>query len=297
MKIPSLKITAFLMALCLGWQAGANAQDLVTSTEPGAPLTLSTFTSTPHGYAVTSTIVYGKKDLLLIDTQLLLSEAGHVIDIIKGTGRKLTTIYSTHAHPDHFLGVAAILKAFPDAKYVALPEVRERIVTAWPARRNFWFPTYGDDLPSEVAILPEALAKPVLTLEGYEMPITREQIGLDGPGNSFVHIPAIDAVVAGDIIFNSHLRPPVDAVPLYATLDRIASLHPKIVVAGHQAKGTANDPQVLNFIREYIGAFKMARMVSATPAELQEKMLKLYPGLGREDALEQAAQQAFKPAK
>ena len=273
---------------------GANAQDLVTSTEAGAPLTLSTFTSTAHGYAVTSTLVYGKNEMLLIDPQLLLSEAGHVVDIIKGTGRKLTTIYSTHAHPDHFLGVAAILKAFPDAKYVALPEVRERIVTAWPARRNFWYPTYGDDLPSEVAILPEALSTPMLKLEGFEMPITREQIGLDGAGNSFVHIPAIDAVVAGDIIFNSHLRPPADAVPLYATLDRIAALHPKIVVAGHQAKGTRNDPQVLNFIREYIGAFKMARLLSNTPAELQEKMLKLYPGLGREDALEQAAQQAFK---
>ena len=294
MKITSMKSRLWFLALCMVF-AGANAQDLVTSTEPGSPLTLATFTSTPHGYAVTSTIVYGKSDLLLIDPQLLLSEAGHVIDIIKSTGRKLTTIYSTHAHPDHFLGVAAVLKAFPNAKYVALPEVRERIVTAWPARRNFWYPTYGDDLPSEVAILPEALAKPVLTLEGYEMPITKEQIGLDGAGNSFVHIPAIDAVVAGDIIFNSHLRPPVDTVPLYATLDRIAALHPKIVVAGHQAKGTPNDPQVLNFIREYIGAFKMARMLSGTPAELQEKMLKLYPGLGREDALEQAAQQAFKP--
>ena len=295
MNMKHVRTGLILLAVSLVFRC-AVAQDLITSTEPGSPLTLATFTSTPHGYAVTSTIVYGKKDLLLIDPQLLLSEAGHVIDIIKGTGRKLTTIYSTHAHPDHFLGVAAVLKAFPDAKYVALPEVRERIVTAWPARRNFWFPTYGDDLPSEVAILPEPLAKPVLTLEGFDMPITREQIGLDGAGNSFVYIPAIDAVVAGDIIFNSHLRPPADTVRLYATLDRIAALHPKIVVAGHQAKGTANDPQVLNFIREYIGAFRMARLVSTTPAELQEKMLKLYPGLGREDALEQAAQQIFVPA-
>jgi glyoxylase-like metal-dependent hydrolase (beta-lactamase superfamily II) len=258
-------------------------------------LHLDVYTSSPHGYAVTSTLVYGDHDLLLIDPQLLLSEARQVVERIKATGRKLTTIYSTHAHPDHFLGVAAILEAFPDAHYVALPPVRERIVTAWPARRNFWYPTYGDDLPSEKAILPDALSEPKLVLEGHEFPITGEQIGLDGQGNSFVHIPELKAVVTGDIVFNSHLRPPADTAPVYATLDRIAALSPEIVVAGHQAQGTSSDAAVLKFIPAYIDAFRAARAESKSAAELVAKMKVLYPGLGREDALEQAATQAFTP--
>jgi len=258
-------------------------------------LQLDVFTSTPHGYAVTSTLVYGEKELLLIDPQFLLSEARQVVEQIKATGRTLTTIYSTHAHPDHFLGVAAILEAFPDARYVALPQVRERIVTAWPGRRNFWYPTYGDDLPSEQAILPEALTEPKLVLEGHEFPITGEQVGLDGQGNSFVHIPQLDAVVTGDIVFNSHLRPPADTAPLYATLASIAALNPKIVVAGHQAQGADSDADVLQFIPAYIDAFRAARAESANAAELVAKMKALYPGLGREDALEQAATQAFAP--
>jgi glyoxylase-like metal-dependent hydrolase (beta-lactamase superfamily II) len=215
--------------------------------------------------------------------------------MIKATGRELTLVYSTHAHPDHFLGVATILEAFPDAKYVALPEVRERIVTAWPGRRNFWYPTYGDELPSEVAILPEALTEPVLVLEGHRFPITKEQIGLDGAGNSFVHIPELDAVVTGDIIFNSHLRPPADTAPLYETLARIAALNPKIVVAGHQGKDSDSDADVLTFIPEYIDYFRAARMESANAAELVAKMKQKYPGLAREDALEQAANTAFAP--
>ncbi len=258
-------------------------------------LHLDVFTSTPHGYAVTSTLIYGDKELLLIDPQFLLSEARQVVEQIKATGRTLTTVYSTHAHPDHFLGVAAILEAFPDAKYVALPQVRERIVTAWPGRRNFWYPTYGDDLPSEQAILPEALTEPKLVLEGNEFPITGEQVGLDGQGNSFVHIPQLDAVVTGDIVFNSHLRPPADTAPLYATLTSIAALNPKIVVAGHQAKGADSDADVLQFIPAYIDAFRAARAESSNAAELVAKMKALYPGLGREDALEQAATQAFAP--
>jgi len=258
-------------------------------------LQLDVFTSTPHGYAVTSTLVYGEKELLLIDPQFLLSEARQVVEQIKATGRTLTTIYSTHAHPDHFLGVAAILEAFPDARYVALPQVRERIVTAWPGRRNFWYPTYGDDLPSEQAILPEALTEPKLVLEGHEFPITGEQVGLDGQGNSFVHIPQLDAVVTGDIVFNSHLRPPAATAPLYATLASIAALNPKIVVAGHQAQGADSDADVLQFIPAYIDAFRAARAESSNAVELVAKMKALYPGLGREDALEQAATQAFAP--
>lgn len=258
-------------------------------------LHLEVYTSTAYGYAVTSTLIYGDKDLLLIDPQFLKGEARNVVAKIKASGRKLTTIYSTHAHPDHFLGVATILEAFPDAHYVALPEVRERIVTAWPARRNFWYPTYKDELPSETAILPEALKEPKLVLEGHEFPITKEQIGLDGAGNSFVYIPELAAVVAGDIIFNSHLRPPVDTAPLYATLDRIAALKPKIVVAGHQAQGASSDASVLKFIPAYIDAFKAAKAKSANAKELIAAMKKLYPDLGREDALEQAANQAFAP--
>jgi glyoxylase-like metal-dependent hydrolase (beta-lactamase superfamily II) len=260
-----------------------------------APLQLDVFTSSATGYAVTSTLVYGEDELLLIDPQFLKSEAQQVVDLIKATGRELTLIYSTHAHPDHFLGVATILEAFPDAKYVALPEVRERIVTAWPARRNFWFPTYGDELPSEVAILPEALSEPVLVLEGHEFPITGEQVGPDGAGNSFVHIPQLDAVVTGDIVFNSHLRPPADTAPLYETLDRIAALNPKIVVAGHQGKDSDSDADVLTFIPEYIDAFAEARASSANAEELVMKMKEKYPGLAREDALEQAANTAFNP--
>lgn len=258
-------------------------------------LQLEVFTSTAHGYAVTSTLVYGEKDLLLIDPQFLLSEARQVVDKIKATGRTLTTIYSTHAHPDHFLGVAAILEAFPDAKYVALPQVRERITTAWPARRNFWYPTYGDDLPSEQAILPEALSEPKLVLEGHEFPITGEQIGLDGQGNSFVHIPELDAVVTGDIVFNSHLRPPADTAPLYATLARIKALNPKIVVAGHQAQGADSDADVLEFIPAYIDAFAKAKAESANAEQLIARMKAMYPDLGRVDALEQAATTAFAP--
>jgi len=288
------KTIMFVMALAWSVTGVAADANSVESIENG-PLHVQVFTSDVPGYSVTSTLIYGNSDLILIDPQFLLPQAEEVVALIKATGRTLTTIYTTHAHPDHFLGVPAILEAFPDARYVALPEVRERMIIGWPNRRNFWVQTYGEDvLPGPEPVLPEPLPNPpMLHLEGYNMPITRDQVGLDGPGNSFVHIPAIKTVVTGDIIFNSHLRPPADTGPLYETLDRIAALNPDYVVAGHQAKGTTSEAAVLDFVREYIGAFRMARMLSDNPQQLQEKMLEMYPALGRTDALEQAATRAY----
>ena len=100
-------------------------------------LKLEVYTSPPNGYSVTSTIISGPNEVMVIDPQFLLSEAEHVIDRIHSMKKPLTLIYSTHAHPDHMFGVAALKKAFPNARYVAAPEAIERAKTGWPARRNF----------------------------------------------------------------------------------------------------------------------------------------------------------------
>ncbi len=263
--------------------------------EKPAQLHLDVFTSSPNGFSVTSTMVYGDKELIVIDPQFLLSEARQLATRIRATGRSLTTVYTTHAHPDHFFGVAVLKEQFPAAKYVALPQVGERIKTAWPARHKFWFPTYGSDLPSETPILPEPIQAPLM-LEGNQLQITGEVMG-DGPGNSFIYIPSLKAVVAGDIIFNNaHFSPPTDPAALYATFDLIAALKPGVLVAGHQAQGSSNDPRAMEFMRRYISDFNEFKASSTSADELKKKMLGKYPKLALESLLDGAAARAF-PAK
>jgi len=259
-------------------------------------LTLEVYTSNDYGYATTSTIVSGARDAVLIDPQFLASDARKVAEMIKVSGKRLTTIYTTHAHPDHFLGVAIIKEEFPGARYVALPEVAARIETAWPARRNFWYPTYGDELPSEVPILPEPLETPTLMLEGETMPITGEVMG-DGPGNSFVWIPSLRAVVAGDIVFNQwYLGVPADPSAWFETLDQIDALEAAILVPGHKAASAGNDPQATRWLRQYITDFNAFKAASSSPAELKEKVLAKYPGLAMPGRLDQAVEAAFATA-
>ena len=279
---------AALVLLLAGVAAGFASQP---QTKP-APLHLEVYTSSPNGFSVTSTLIYGDKELIVIDPQFLLSEAEELVAKIRSTHRTLTTIYTTHAHPDHFLGIAGLKEQFPDVRYVALPQVVDRIKTAWPARRNFWYQTYGSDLPSETPILPEPI-QGQLMLEGNVLTITGEVMG-DGPGNSFIHIPSLNAVVAGDIVFNnSHFSPPADPAALFATFDQIAALKPRILVSGHQRRGSSNDPRAMDFMRQYIKDFAEFKAASKSGDELKMKMEKKYPRFALENLLDGAVARAF----
>src|SRR5690554_5483259 len=87
----------------------------------GLPST-KVFFADEKGFNVASVIVMGENDCVLIDTQWTLSNAHRVIAEIVETGKRLTKIYVTHSHPDHYFGLGHIAEAFPEAECVALPE-------------------------------------------------------------------------------------------------------------------------------------------------------------------------------
>lgn len=278
MRLKTSAVIICLLAVLCGLAPQGTAQ---------GKLQLEVYTSSPRGYSVTSTIIQGPNEVMVIDPQFLLSEARNVIDRIRKTGKPLTLIYSTHAHPDHMFGVAALKEAFPKARYVATPEAIERAKTGWPARRNFWVMEYGDkDLPSETAILGEPLdATNTLKFEGETLQVTKEVVGADGAGNSFVYIPSLRAVVAGDIIFhNSHFGIPADMNGWNATIAKIQALNPAALVAGHQPQGTSNDPtQAINFMRTYIADIQSLKAASTSAKDYEAKILQKYPKLALAD--------------
>src|SRR5262249_16900525 len=153
------------------------------------------------GYDVNSTMISGDKDMLVIDPQFSLSEAHKLAAAILESKKNLATVYVTHPHPDHLFGLAVLHQAFPNAKIVALPATVAGAKTGWPPRQKFWFATYGNNIPGPEPVLPEELSSPALTLEGEQFPITGGVQG-DGPGNSFVYIPSLKAVVGGDTVFD-----------------------------------------------------------------------------------------------
>jgi glyoxylase-like metal-dependent hydrolase (beta-lactamase superfamily II) len=240
------------------------------------------------GYDVNSTMISGEKDMLVIDPQFSLSEAHRLAAEILESKKNLVTIYVTHPHPDHLFGLAVLHQAFPSARIVALPATVNAAKTGWPARQKFWFPTYGNNIPGPEPVLPEELTTPVLTLEGENFPITGGVQGADGPGNSFVYIPSLKAVVTGDIMFDHvYFGVPRDQARenWLKTTEQIVALNPAIIVSGHEGPGATRDLATLAYMKKYIADWDANVAASRDAAEMRTKVSKQYPGLGMEFTL------------
>ena len=72
---------------------------------------------------ISSTLISGERDAVLVDTFITLEQNRALVDWIAATGKNLTTIYATHGHGDHFFGVNAIRARFPKARFVTAPDV------------------------------------------------------------------------------------------------------------------------------------------------------------------------------
>ncbi|MET9564151.1 MBL fold metallo-hydrolase [Streptomyces tauricus] len=72
---------------------------------------------------ISATLVQGGRDVVLVDPLMAVAPSQWVA----ARGKRLTAVYITHAHGDHWFGLARILQEFPDARATALPQVVERM--------------------------------------------------------------------------------------------------------------------------------------------------------------------------
>jgi glyoxylase-like metal-dependent hydrolase (beta-lactamase superfamily II) len=254
-----------------------------------SPLRLQVLTASPDGFLVTSTLITGNKETVLIDGQMTVSDAEKVVEVIKESRKTLTTIYVTHSHPDHYFGLNVLAKAFPKAKLVALPATVKKINETWEAKVKTWKPQYNDAIPSK-PLIPQVLTGNTLPLEGEKLEITGPVQG-DEAENSFIWVPALKAVVTGDIVYNGVYvwtaeTTPATRIEWLKAIDQIAALKPEIVVAGHKVPGLKDDATSLTFMKNYLLDFDASLANSKSPDELLAKMKAKYPALALEIILQ-----------
>jgi glyoxylase-like metal-dependent hydrolase (beta-lactamase superfamily II) len=240
------------------------------------------FTASEPGFLVTSTLVSGEKEAVLVDAQFTLSDAHRLIATILESKKTLTTVYVTHWHPDHYFGLVAIKQAFPKAKLVTLPATITGIKKSWQGKVKQWGPMYGANLTAQPAI-PGPVGGKALTLEGQTLEIHGGVQG-DSPDNSYVWIPSIKTVITGDIVYQG-VHPwtaETDAAARQAwlkSLDELAALGATTVIAGHKDPKLKDDASGIEATRGYLKAFDQALAASKTADELETKLKAKYPGL------------------
>ncbi|MDR6519059.1 glyoxylase-like metal-dependent hydrolase (beta-lactamase superfamily II) [Variovorax paradoxus] len=247
-------------------------------------------------FPVSSEIVTGQADAVLIDAQFQRNDAEALVQKIKATGKKLTTVYISHSDPDYYFGLDVIQAAFPDAKIVATPQTVAAIQASKDGKLAHWGPILKDNAPKAL-VVPQPLAGDGIELEGRKIQV----VGLDGPTpeRSLAWIPSLKAVVGGiPVSANIHVwvadtQTPESRRDWIKTLGRIEALHPKTVVPGHylpNANGSA--PYSLasvKFTRDYLRAFEAEAAKAKDSTALIAAMKKRYPKLQDVSSLELGA--------
>jgi glyoxylase-like metal-dependent hydrolase (beta-lactamase superfamily II) len=247
-----------------------------------AKLSVEVVTASPQGFLVNSALVTGERDAVLIDGQLTLADAHRLVGAILDAKKNLTTVYVTHWHPDHYFGLLVIKQAFPKVKIVAQPATVAEIKKTWQAKVKQWQPMFGDNLPTK-PLIPAPLAGNAITLEGQTLEIHGPVQG-DATTDSYVWIPSIKAIVAGDIVYQGVFpwTAETNAETRKAwlkTLDELTALGPAIVVAGHKDPKLKDDLTGINATRAYLVDFDEAAAASKSAEDLEAKMKAKYPKL------------------
>ncbi len=264
------------------------------------PLKLDVYNpGTKSTFPVSSSIVEGRHDALLIDAQFQRNDAEALVDRLKASGKTLTTIYISHHDPDYYFGLDTVRAAFPDARIVATPQTIAAINASKDGKLAYWGPILKDNAPRAL-VVPEPLAGGTLTLEGRTLRI----VGLRGPTpeRTVLWIPSLRAVVGGvPIAANLHVwmadtQTPQSRRDWLKTLDRIAALKPRLVVPGHFLPNPdGSEPHTLaavKFTRDYVKAFDLEAARAKDSAALIDAMRKRYPDLGDVESLELSAKVA-----
>ena len=231
--------------------------------------------------AMASTLIYGKRDAVLVDAFMTVEQAGALADWVASKNKNLTSIYITHGHGDHWFGVGTILERFPNARVVATPNtISVMRMNASPEGRAAWGSAFPGQIPDNLVIAKE-LEGQVINLEAHELRVV--ELGhTDTDHTTCLHVPSLGLVVAGDAAYNDvHLYLVESDVQKrrewIAALDKIESLNPRAVVATHKRPDSDDHPRIIEETRQYIRDFDRLVETTKTAQELYDRMLELYP--------------------
>ncbi|CAN5584305.1 MBL fold metallo-hydrolase [soil metagenome] len=230
---------------------------------------------------ITATLVYGAEDAVLIDALTTAAEATALADWIALHGRNLTTIYLTHGHFDHFFGLGVLLERFPDAQAIATPgsvqQMREQLSPKWRQFVNDLFPNQL----SQNLVAAQPFTGETFEIEGHDVHII-QQGRTDTLHTTSVYVPALDLVVAGDVVYNQcHMfvgdTTPQSRANWIAALNALNDLHPKIVVAGHKKTGAPDTPEAITASKNYLEDFGRLIDNNTSKQHVYDEMTRLYP--------------------
>lgn len=259
-----------------------------TSVAYAQDLKIQNFLAKPEHFGVTSTLIEGDKEVLLVNAQFSKSEALRIAADILDRGKTLKTIFVSYGDPDFYFGLDVFKQYFPNVQIIATPETVKHIQDTQALKVAYWGPKMGANAPSKI-IVPQAYTAKTLKLEN-------ESIEIKGQKElTYLWLPSAKAVVGGIPVSSGiHLwmadTPTTkDRNEVIQALENIKALNPKVVVPAHMKEEAAEGLNAVNFSIDYLKQYEKVAKATKSSADLIQMMQKQYPDLAESGSLELGA--------
>lgn len=230
---------------------------------------------------VTSTLIYGDHDAVLVDPPFTYEQVSRLGDWIEREGKQLTAVYATHGHGDHWFGTDALLQRFPGTvAYATEGTIAMMHKQATEGRAQMWDVDFPGQIPPSPVVY-QPIPVDGIKLEGHHM-LAVEVGHTDTDDTTVLHVPSIGLVVAGDVAYNGVHQYLLESAhggveAWLAALDKVAALQPSAVVAGHKHRDLPDDPAILDETRDYLLNARRLLAQKPSPQEYFDEMIALYP--------------------
>jgi glyoxylase-like metal-dependent hydrolase (beta-lactamase superfamily II) len=251
---------------------------------------IHTYRAAEPGLCVNSYLVEGESGVVMVDTNLLVSDIEALGAWLRALKKPLLAILVTHPHPDHFNGVARLVHDREVPVYAAA-SVGRVIEDIAEAKREQWTPTYGAEWPTET-YYPNSLLADHAEVRLGELAFTVRELGpAESHADSYFLLSAGShrpVAFTGDLAFHGthpytadgHTAAWLAALDILAgELAGVGTLYP-----GHGDPGPpgvfAEQRRYLLYYREVVRRLSggAPRVSEAAKAELAAAMEAFLPG-------------------
>jgi glyoxylase-like metal-dependent hydrolase (beta-lactamase superfamily II) len=232
-----------------------------------------------------STLIYGSSDAVLTDPGMTEEQARVLGDWVADKGRNLTDIFITHGHGDHWFAANRLAERF-GARIVASTGTIEQMRFNAATRPLLWEKVYTGVAPADVTAV--TVPDNRFTLEGHDLVIV--EVGdTDSADTTVLHVPDLELVVAGDVLYNGvHMYLAQSVIvggfgPWRAAIDKVEALEPRHIVAGHQNRQLDDDARrTIAETRQYLDDAEQLLQTEKTAVDFFNAKIERYPNhLGR----------------
>ncbi|KAF5871193.1 putative metallo-beta-lactamase domain protein [Botrytis fragariae] len=231
------------------------------------------------------TLIHGEKEALLVDTPITIPQTEKLIEWLEKTvpEKRLTTVYITHGHPDHWLGLSTLKKKYSDIRILSTAATLEHMKY---------------DIDTDLVFSEAFPASGRFNIEGHECHAI--EVGHSDTRNSTIlWVPSLKLAPCGDVVYGDvhQMLGEANTTELrsewISAIEKVEAFGPEIVIGGHRMSGEVAGVLHLAATKRYIQQFEKLLPTCKSSDELQAKMEELYPDRFNPNVLKWGCNVAF----